>query len=497
MRAVRHSGIPTAETTYLALGGGLGSFAWADYLRVCGADTGQITVIGSDPVPYARFRRLCLASQIADWERIRSDSSARPDNLWGWPGYALQEIVSLLGQGRWLAAARIGWQIFGEPTLAYTYAPTAESVYAAIEREMKRIGWREMIQTGEICAVRQTDDGRYIVVFLPSDARTPRFVVARYLHLALGYPGIYLTPEAQCYRRTYRDRLRVVQAYEEHEHVYRQLQRLGGTVVLRGRGVVASRVLQRLDEVRGRSGRPVQVVHLLRSAVNEKTVYGRASRQLHYHRQVQPFNWPKATFGGELRNVMERAAPEERRELAALWGGTTTSDRPDWLEVAERGEREGWYSFVFGTVGEIRPNGRDRLILKLRNEGAGEGNGRLVADFVFDCTGLNTAAAGNPVLADLMGRYGVGQNGAGGWLVSPDFEVKGLRNGYGQVFAAGVTAAGNAFAPVDSFLGLQYAAQRAVNALIEEKAPGLRALTPLESLEQWWRWVNGRDPSKR
>jgi pSer/pThr/pTyr-binding forkhead associated (FHA) protein len=493
--ALKQSGLPSAETTYLALGGGLGSFAWADYLRICGAAANQITVVGTDPVPYARFRRLCLASQILDAERIRSDSSARPDNVWGWPGYALQEIVELMGQKRLLAAARIAWQIFGEPTMAHTYAPTAQTVYTAVDREMKRIGWRQMVQTGEICAVRQTDDGRYVVVFLPSAAGTPRFIIAPYLHLALGYPGVCLTPEAQNYRRTYHDIRRVVQGYETQEHIYEQLQQSGGTVILRGRGVVASRILQHLDEIRQMSGQPVEVIHLLRSPVTEKTVYGKTSRLLHHHRQVQPFNWPKATFGGELRTVMEKATPEERLELAALWGGTTTSDRPDWLEVVERGQKEGWYSFAFGTVTEIKPNGRNRLILKLQNDESAVAGGRLVADFMFDCTGLNTAPSSNPILGDLACRYGIEQNAAGGWLVSPDFEIKGLRNGGGQVFAAGITAAGNTYAPVDSFLGLQYAAQRAVNVLIQEKAPNLHLLTPLESLEQWWRWVNGREPS--
>jgi hypothetical protein len=86
------------------------------------------------------------------------------------------------------------------------------------------------------------------------------------------------------------------------------------------------------------------------------------------------------------------------------------------------------------------------------------------------------------------------QQAGGGWLVSPDFEVKELRNGSGQTFAAGMMAAGNAFAPVDSFLGLQYAAQRSVDVLIREGAPGLRRLKGVESVRQWWRWVQGVGP---
>jgi hypothetical protein len=59
----------------------------------------------------------------------------------------------------------------------------------------------------------------------------------------------------------------------------------------------------------------------------------------------------------------------------------------DCLEVVEREQREGWYSFAFGTVAEIKPNGRNRLVLKLQDDERAGANGRLLADFMFDCTG--------------------------------------------------------------------------------------------------------------
>jgi hypothetical protein len=113
---------------------------------------------------------------------------------------------------------------------------------------------------------------------------------------------------------------------------------------------------------------------------------------------------------------------------------------------------------------------------------------------MIDCTGLNTHLATHPLLADLRTRYHLPQNAAKRLVVTPDFELKELRNGGGQVFMAGVMAFGNAFAPVDSFLGLQYAAQRSVDALIRENAPGLNLLDGLGSLRQWWRWLQGVEP---
>lgn len=498
MRALRQSGLPVAETTYLALGGGLGSFAWVDYLRVCGTAVNQIAVVGYEPVPYGRFQRLCRQSQISDEQRIRSDSGARPDNLWGWPGYAVQEMGGLLRRGKWGEAGRIAWQIFSETALADNYAPRAEMVYRAMEREMRRIGWRQMFHQGEICAIRQTDDGRYVVVVVPvgeGNGRVPHCLIAPYLHLALGHPAIQLSPESQAYRQRTGDCHRLVQAYEQHEHIYQQLARRGGLVILRGRGIVASRILQRLDEIRQATGRDIQVIHLLRASLTADTEYGRARRLTRHHWQWQPYNFPKAAFGGDLRLVLENAAPETRPELLGTWGGSTTSDRHDWREIVARGRRQGWYRLVFGAVGCIRPNGRDRLILHLQEESPLPQESRLVADFMIDCTGLDDRLTIHPLLADLSGCYGLRQNSSGRLEVTPDFELKQLRNGEGQVFLAGVMAAGNAYAPVDSFLGLHYAAQRSVEALIRERAPGLRSLHGWESARQWWRWWQGVDPT--
>lgn len=496
--ALRQSRLPITETTYLALGGGLGSFAWVDYLRVCGVSPEQIAVIGNEATPYGRFQRLCRHSQIFDAERIRSDSGAMPDNLWGWPGYAVQEIISLWRQKQWSAGGRIAWQIFSETALVDSYAPRAQAVFAGLEREMKRIGWRQMFRRGELCTIRQTDDGRYVVLYTPGGGRSgrpPQCLIAPYLHLALGYPGIHLAAETRAYRGSSHDCRLVAQAYENHEHIYRQLAQQGGTLILRGRGIVACRILQRLDEIRRTTGQPIQVIHLLRTPRTADTFYGRARRHTRHHWQWQPFNWPKAAVGGDLRVILEKAAPEEREALLAGWGGSTTSSRQAWQEIVARGRRQGWYRFCFGEIEQIRQNGRNRLILYICEQAPPQLYTRLVADFMLECTGLDTRPAAHPLLADLKERYRLPQNANGRFVTTPDFELKALRNGGGQVFMAGTMAFGNAFAPVDSFLGLQLAAQRSIDALIRENAPGLRRLNGLESWRQWRRWWRGLDPT--
>jgi hypothetical protein len=256
---------------------------------------------------------------------------------------------------------------------------------------------------------------------------------------------------------------------------------------------VASRILQRVDEIRRETGQAIEVIHVLRSPVTADTVYGQARRPARDHWQRQPFNWPKAAFGGDLRAILEAAGPEERQSLFATWGGVTTSNRRDWLDIVARGGQEGWYQLCFGKITRMRPNGRKRLITQVRDHGSDEQR-RFVADFLIDCTGLNSELALHPILADLYQLYELPQNLTGQLKVTPDFELPGLRNGQGQVYMAGSTAFGNAFAPVDSFMGLQYAAQRSVDGLRRAGAPGLGYLNGLTSLRQWWRWWQGAAP---
>ena len=68
--------------------------------------------------------------------------------------------------------------------------------------------------------------------------------------MAPSYPAIKFLPDLQAYREKYRDFKSVVNAYEEHEHIYKQLIIKGGSIIVRGRGIVASRIIQRVSEIR-------------------------------------------------------------------------------------------------------------------------------------------------------------------------------------------------------------------------------------------------------
>ncbi|MEH2268194.1 MAG: FHA domain-containing protein [Nostoc sp.] len=490
VQALHATGLPVDESDYLAIGAGLGSFLWADLLRISGVRADKIVALGLEAEPYARYKRLCLNSQIPLYERLRSNSDSCPDNIWGWPSYALREAWGDLAKGQINSAFKYLWQVFAEPTFAETYTPRAGNVFDSIDRETKRIGWNQIYRYGRVRVIRKTDDGRYCVAY----SRGPgnyAFLVSRYLHLATGYPAIQFLPDLQAYREKYQDFKSVVNAYEAHDHVYEQLEQQGGTVLIRGRGIVASRIVQRIYEARKRN-RNIAVLHLMRSPKPQGNKFQRATRLVKNHYEFQPFNWPKACWGGELRAMLEKATPDERKRLLADWGGTTTADRQDWQQITAQGLSEGWYQITFGEVLDVERDAQNRTITRIREQSFGEI--KLLADFIVDATGLDAKVDTNPLLADLVKHYNLPVNNLGRLTVANNFELVEMRSDRGQMYAAGAITLGGPYAAVDSFLGLQYAALVAVDGLAATHAPGVHRLNTISSFRQWLKWVLNQSP---
>ena len=488
------AGLPVETVTYAAVGGGMGSFAWVDALRVSGAAASEIAVISSGRSPYASFERLCQQSQVVAADRLRSDSGATPDNLWGWPGAGLRELAAEIGAGRIGAALGIGWGLLAEPDFAPYYTPRSGQVFAAIDRECGRIGWGVMLRQGVARSIRLTEDGRYAIFYAAlteSGFYTERVVVARYLHLATGCSTPRFAPDLAAYRATSGDAHYAVQAYEDHAHIYRALAESGGTVLLRGRGIAAARIIERLAEVRA-GGADVRIVHLLRSAMPAGRRVGRARSSVAHHWRLQTFNWPKSAFGGAWKARIEAADEAERAYIYEALEGTTTPDRPEWRRLIAHGRAEGWYQQFIGAPRHIeRWDGR--MVVTV-DDLAGVECAMFAGDFLIDATGFDPALDHNPLLADLLEQYNLTLTSRGRLVVSDQFEIEGLRTGGGRAFAAGIIAAGGAYAPVDSYMGLQYAALRSLDHLAGLGVPGLRRLDGLRSLTGWLRWARGTAP---
>lgn len=260
---------------------------------------------------------------------------------------------------------------------------------------------------------------------------------------------------------------------------------------------MASRILQRLYEARHKQPR-IQIIHLMRTPKLEGNQFGLSRRRVEHHFEFQPFNWPKASWGGELREKLERADAGTRQQFLKDWGGTTTANRQDWRRIVETGLSQGWYQILFGEVEQVTPDSQNRPLTTIYQGGTGS-TLQVVADFIIDATGLDAKVNTSPLLEDLVKRYQIPLNYLGRLSVAPDFEVVELRNpapggGEGRVYGAGAITLGNYYAPVDSFLGLQYAALRSLENLGKVRAPGVKSLTPLRSWGQWWKWVQNQAP---
>ncbi|NRQ35343.1 hypothetical protein HII36_26460 [Nonomuraea sp. NN258] len=482
---VQSAGIPVYDVPLVSVGGGIGSFTLLDVLRIRGVPTGAMRVLSTSDAPWQTWEYLTRVSQLPAHERIRSDAGARPDNIWGFPSYAVQEAWQDL-------SFKPLFQVLTEPLMADFYSPKSELVIRTVRREADRIGYWDMLAKGQVRMVRKRVGGGYFTVLTPpaGTAVTKRIALrSQYVHVAVGYPGLKFLDDLQEFRQAQGERYRVVNAYEPHEHVYDQLRKRPGVVVVRGAGIVASRVLQRLMDDRDRYRLQTQIVHLFRTFVT-----GSHGPSVFMRRKggdgwaYQAFTMPKSAFGGQLKAQFRNATPERRAQLAKVVAGTTTPKLRRWQDQMQRGRQERWYHPVQAVVDRIERAHDGRLITFTRS--ANSPNMQYVSDFIIDCTGLEADMPEHRVLDDLLKHGGAQPNKAGRLRVGPNFEVIGAENGNGALYASGAATAGNHFLAVDSFLGMQTSALDIADDLTRRGF--CKGLGPMRSTAQWLKWAANR-----
>ncbi len=417
----------------------MGSFIFTDNLVIYGVPKEAIIALGRFPLPYERYMTYTRNSQIPRHERLRSGTESTPDNIWGTPGYAAREAWQDLKKGNFAHALRLMWQVCGEPVFADTYTPRAGDVFESMDHEAKRIGWDRIWRYGIIRSIRKTDDERYVIAFSQRNDQGHQyaFLVANYVELSTGYPALRFLPVLQEYRERTGDFTRVINAYEFHDNVYDDLERNGGTIVIQGRGIVASRVIQRIYEAR-KKNKNIGIIHMMRSPTPEPHHFRGTKRKIIHQVEIQAYNWPKAAWGGVQRQILERASPDERKQILSDWGGTTTAQRKDWVQIIDKGLAEGWYRIEFAEVLRVDPGPDDKHItMKIRGRGATAGTTEIVVNYAVDATGLEAEVKRNPLLEDLVDKGGAQVNFIGRLAVLNNMEVTGMRNGRGRILCGG------------------------------------------------------------
>ena len=478
------AGIPIADAPMISVGGGIGSFALVDHLRICGVGTESLRVLTPLSTPWESFAYLTRVSQVPIGARLRSDSSACPDNIWGFPSYAIREAVAAESVRGLLAPL---WQVLTEPLLGEHYTPRVGQVLDAMARESRRIRYPEMVATGQVRMVRRREAGGYFTILTtPEWTPAAKRIAFRsaYVHLAVGYAGLKFLPELQAYRESTRNSSRVVNAYEPHEHVYDQLRRRPGTVMVRGSGIVASRVLQRLIDERNTHGLQTRVVHIFGTYVSGSQGPRFLRRRGGDGFAYQAFDDPKSVWGGQLRDQARNTEGAERTLFYDSLGGTSTPYRQHWQTLLGTARAQGWYSTVVGEVEALDAGADDLITARIQSR-----DSVLMAEasFVIDCTGLESDIGEQRILADLLQHTGARRNPLGRLDVEPSFEVRGTRSGRGRLYASGAATHGGYLPGVDTFLGLQIAAQEIADDLAAEGF--CRRLNLVRSAREWFRWA--------
>jgi hypothetical protein len=481
---VQAAGIPIVDVPFVTLGGGIGSFVTVDYLRIAGVPVENIRVLSNIDHPWQTYEYLTRVSQIPRPERIRSDSASRPDNIWGFPSYALEEA--------WKdKSLKPLIQVFLEPMWADFYTPKAGMVFGHLEREAKRIRYWDMLVKGQVRMVRRRQGGGYFTVLTPPEGAAPTKRVAfrsTYVHSAIGYPGLKYLPDLQEFRTKMQDFHHVVSAYEDHEHVYNQLRTRPGTVLIRGGGIVASRVLQRLMDDRAKFNTNVQIVHLFRTFISGphgKNAWNRRPGSNGF--AYQGFNYPKSVWGGQLKAKMRKLEGQDRAQAYDEMGGTNTPWRRSWQAQMKEGRDQGWYRLMAGTVNSMSVADDGKIVSSVKTD---QGVYDVPADFVIDCTGLEADIAEHRVLKDLLDHGGAGRNPKGRLDVERTFELRGTASAPGVMYASGSATLGGYFPGVDTFLGLQVAAQEICDDLARRGF--CKRIGTGRSVSQWLKWARNQ-----
>src|SRR3984885_12111305 len=185
---VAAAGIPIVDSQFITVGGGRGSFVPVDYLRIAGVGTDRMKILSDIDHPWQTYEYLTRVSQIPRPEGIRSAPPSRPDNIWGFPSYALSEAIKTKS----LASLK---QVLVEPIWADYYTPRAGMVFEGLERESKRISYFDMLVKGQVRMIRRRRDGGYFTILVRGGSRMTRRPRDG------GYFTIWTPPEAKPAKR--------------------------------------------------------------------------------------------------------------------------------------------------------------------------------------------------------------------------------------------------------------------------------------------------------
>ena len=363
------AGIPVRDVPFVSVGGGIGSFVTGG-LPAHRRDA-ELEHPGTDEPQTTRGRP---TSTSPGCRRSRgpsgSDRTPRrsPDNIWGFPSYALQEAV----RDRTVSPL---WQVLVEPVFADFYTPRLGTVLAGVEREAHRIGYQDTVVNGEVRMVRRRVGGGYFTVLTPPEAR---HVVSQADRVPV--PG-----------RAPRRRLPRAEVPAGPAAVPDGARRTSSTWSTRTRTTSTSTPRCGAARARSWSGRRDRrlpdpgaadpetgsstACRLGSSTCCRNHVDGSHGPHPWSRRRggngfaYQGFNYPKSVWGGQLQGP--DAAPRRRpsgRRRTPRWAAPPRRSGAAGNASSPRDAARGWYRTATGTIEQMRSRGPEPMLLRIASD---------------------------------------------------------------------------------------------------------------------------------
>ena len=454
------------------------------------------TSSGSSPTstcPWQTYEYLTKVSQIPRKERLRSDAQSMPDNIWGFPSFAFREA--------WTDKTIDPiWNVCTEPIFRDYYTPRAGQVFETMEREAHRIGYFDMTVKGQVRMVRRRYGGGYFTILTPAQGTTATKRVAYRSHLR---PPRGRLPGRASSCPTSRSTARPTTTTSgwstptsPTSTSTRSSSAGPGVVMIRGGGIVASRVLQRLiddrDRLRPPDPDPPPVPHLHRRVATGPSIFLRRKGGDGW--AYQGFNWPKSSLGRPLQVPVREA--RGRRAQAASTSGSAGRTRPTassgWSSSRGAGARAGTAPTSARSTRSCpaRRHGRHQGEGQRRQPPRGPGPLRHRLPPASRPTSASTGC-----YADLLRPLRRRAQPLGRLDVERTFEVRGTQSAPGTMYAAGTHD------PRRLLRRRRHLPRPAVRgrcAIIDDLASRgfVKKIGPVRSSTQWLNWARHKELPK-
>jgi hypothetical protein len=415
------------DVTIGVIGSGLGALQIYSTARYLGFGAEQIGIFGDNPNPLSAYQQFAwnLGQTVL---RSESESHFLPAD---WPTFAQVDAYARRDPKPLLRSA------------GRKFNPGVAEILTEATIVARRLGYERRVLGGTKVGWVVREPGRppYFSLY-DEDAQLLgrcRHVMLAIGHGPLAFPGVYASA-----RENPATAERVVQAYEPKEYFS------GGRYIVVGSGIAS------INEWANVIDAGAECIALQRNAQPDE----------------QDLNVPRCLFDGSGIDAFQGLSFDQRLEFLGRALRGTSPARRGWAERVRRGQAEGRFEHLFGTVTQIDPSSSGlRVRLELLN---GTDPGPLDVTGIVCGTGFVKSALSLPLLRRLVQTYDVPVQGER-IMLKTNCGVPPLDRDDSRLCMIGIQA--NTVVPNgDTIAGLKYIARRFVGDVARAERLHLRSI---------------------